>query len=110
MLTRITRGLLRLWLVLSVCWIIGVGVVLWPIFPPSPSSWPGTPVFIPDYVPGKFNPDEVLARNGDREALARVARKQQWKAAELAAALALVPPALVLVLGASLIWVARGFR
>jgi|SRR6516162_6881968 hypothetical protein len=38
---RVARGLFRLWLVLSVLWVGGVGVATWWTFPPE---WPGTPV------------------------------------------------------------------
>ena len=33
MALRVARGLFRLWLVLSVLWIVGVGVVTWRTFP-----------------------------------------------------------------------------
>jgi cell division septal protein FtsQ len=33
---RVARGLFRLWLVLSVLWIGGVGVVAWQSFPTAP--------------------------------------------------------------------------
>ena len=36
MALRVARGLFRLWLVLSVLWIGGVGVVTWRTFPEEP--------------------------------------------------------------------------
>ena len=35
MTLQVARGLFRLWLVLSVLWIGGVGVVTWPAFDPA---------------------------------------------------------------------------
>jgi hypothetical protein len=55
MALRVARGLFRLWLVLSVLWIGGLGIVTWQHFPVDLSVTPGKPS-------AEFNPDEYLAR------------------------------------------------
>ena len=97
MAMRMTRGLLRLWLVLSVCWIILIGVEKWMLFPPSYRHV--------ETKPGAFDPNKYLRSKGvpeeqlTDEYLASKVREHQWTVAAKAAALALVPPALALVLG-----------
>jgi hypothetical protein len=54
MTLRIARGLFRLWLILSVLWIGGVGYVTWQHFPIELSYTPGK---VP---PGEFDPDRYL--------------------------------------------------
>jgi len=108
---RVARGLFRLWLVLSVLWIGGVGVVTWRTFPVN--DWiivhevtdpellkqleaaPRMPM--PEFDPSKPHKTVVT----DRELRAII----QW-----GIALALVPPAFVLALGSALVWAFRGFR
>jgi hypothetical protein len=98
MALRVARGLFRLWLVLSVLWIGGVGVVTWREYP---DDWvrvcgegepPGTrgclpPGFVID--PRPFWADPAIHRG---------------------IVLAVVPPAFVLALGSALMWAFRGFR
>jgi hypothetical protein len=99
---RVARGLFRLWLVLSVLWIGGVGVVTWRTFPsiPEPVSWGAIP------VPEKANPERPP---GDELPDAPWVIKQRT-AIRFAILLALVPPGLVLAFGSALIWAIRGFR
>jgi hypothetical protein len=99
MALRVARGLFRVWLVLSVLWIAGVGVMEWRTFvyeyrdvdvceeleAPAPGSC--LPRSYADWV----NPN---SRARFRFALA----------------LAFVPPAFVLVLGSALVWAFRGFK
>src|SRR6266566_5004432 len=101
MALRVARGLFRLWLVLSVLWIGGVGVVTWWTLPstPEPILWGAKPVpenppppgFVID--PKPFDPDEFLAKAHREERRAVIA------AIRFASVLALVPPVLLLALG-----------
>ena len=88
MALRVARGLLRLWLVLSVLWIGGVGTITWPN------------VQLDDWVlpSGFVLPGEVEAENERRTAI------------QSAVLVAFLPPALVLALGSALIRAFRGFR
>ena len=112
MALRIARGLFRLWLVLSVLWIGGVGVVTWRTFPVSE---------LPSYcdLPANERSEDV-----DCSWLGRVKsylehldpRIPYWafgperEATWFAILLALAPPAFVLALGKALVWALRGFR
>jgi hypothetical protein len=111
MALRVARGLFRLWLVLSVLWISGVGVVTWRTFP-----------WIPEWAIEKcerpFDPDAYLAGKPQKEgcswlewvkAQPVMEDKDQRAALQLAILLALVPPAFVLALGSASIWAFRGF-
>jgi hypothetical protein len=94
--------LFRLWLVLSVLWIGGVGVVTWDSLPPAyenPKSWGAVPVEKENTT--EFNPDKFLA-----SASAEERRSAIWHASLLA----VVPPSFVLALGSALVWAFRGFR
>jgi len=60
MALRVARGLFRLWLVLSVLWIGGVGYVTWQTFPEEP--W-GLHDPIVEPRSDEFDPDKYLVRN-----------------------------------------------
>jgi hypothetical protein len=104
MALRVLRGLFRLWLVLSVLWIGGVGVVMWQTFPESelPSMCD---------LPANERPKEY-----DCSWLARVKDEvvyMEWEqraAVQSGILLALAPPAVLLALGSALVWAFRGFR
>src|SRR6266566_1180069 len=104
MALRVARGLFRLWLVLSLLWIGGVGIVTWQTFPENelPSMCD---------LPANERPKEF-----DCSWLARVKDQvvytdwEQRAAVQSGILLALVPPALVLALGSALLWAFRGFR
>jgi hypothetical protein len=111
MALRVARGLFRLWLVLSVLWIGGVGAVTWRDFPDEP--W-GLNDPIVEEAPSKprsdeFNPNEYLASKfaEDRRSAIRHASLLAFVPPSL---LAFVPPAFVLALGSALVWAFRGFR
>jgi hypothetical protein len=120
MALRIARGLSRLWLVLSVLWIGGVGVVTWLnwpedqyIVPPSVSSVPseslerrGSGLF-DDLIPKR---GEILPALDPSKPYTVVREKERWEAVRYASIVALVPPLFVLALGSALIWAFRGFR
>jgi hypothetical protein len=80
---------LRLWLVLSVLWVAGVGVVTWWTFPSD-----GLPVSWSEILSPELPPWAVPER----------------EAVRFATLLAVLPPALVLAFGSALIWAFRGFR
>jgi hypothetical protein len=90
MALRTARGLFRLWLVFSVLWIGGVGVVTWWTFPSDelPVSW-----------------SIILDRGAPSWAVGT--REEAVRSATL---LALIPPALLLAFGSALVWAFRGFR
>ena len=96
MVLRVARGLLRLWLFLSVLWIGGVGVVTWRSLPTeyelTKGCAPVEPSGEPTFDPCKF---ALFKRNED---------------IKLGAEIALIPPVLVLAIGLAFVWVVRGFR
>jgi hypothetical protein len=86
---RIARGLLRLWLVASVGWIGLIGAVYWPIVSYEWKVFREKPIMLDDL------PDAPWAIIGMQHTLPR---------------LAFISPVLVLVLGAAVAWVVKGFR
>jgi hypothetical protein len=97
---RVARGLFRLWLVLSVLWIGGVGILAsheWAYIPSIPSICE-TPANERSEDLDCSWPARVVTDKGQREVI-------QW-----GITLALVPPALLLALGSALVWAFRGFR
>jgi hypothetical protein len=90
-----------MWLVLSVLWIGGAGVVTWHTFP-VPPEWaivcerPAT------------EPSDCSWLEGVKAQL--VMDKEQRAAVQHGILLALVPPAFVLALGWALVWAFGGFR
>jgi hypothetical protein len=102
MALRVARGLFRLWLVLSVLWIAGVGIMTWQTFPSGP-KW--VPVEAPPWAEPaerqEFNPDKYLTSKLIEERHSAI-----WHASLLA----LPPPTFVLALGLALAWAFRGFR
>jgi hypothetical protein len=92
MALRVARGLFRLWLVLSVLWIGGVGYVTWRDFPKP--GW------------GENDLIAVDPAGTDFRTLAEARRLVIWDASFLA----FLPPAFVLALGSALVWASRGFR
>jgi H+/Cl- antiporter ClcA len=105
MALRVARGVFRLWLVLSLLWIGGVGFVTWQTFPEDYAAWrkrnctvetcPTAP------FAGEFDPDKYLASN-----FAEERRSVIWHASFLA----FLPPAFGLALGSALVWAFKGFR
>src|SRR5262245_15704474 len=97
MALRLARGLFRLWLVLTVLWIAGVGVVRWQTFPPED--------------PVRASLPYLCELNKDCSWLDRVKHQLDRERAAIQSAflLALLPPAFVLALGWALGWALRGF-
>jgi hypothetical protein len=108
MALRVARGLFRLWMVLSVLWIGGVGVVTWRTFPVMP-EWATNLPSICDF-PANERPEEFDCSWLHRVKGLTFMNKEQHAALQSAILLALVPPAFVLALGSALAWAIRGFR
>jgi hypothetical protein len=123
MALRVARGLFRLWLVLSVLWVGGVGIHAWLKFPDwivvSVSQQPGKAIYemrAPDGHTYKIEgPEgateeqaraEMIHQNPHLGDLPEKRRSAIWHAGVMA----LAPPAFVLALGSALIWAFRGFR
>jgi hypothetical protein len=99
------RGLLRLWLVLSLCWIVAVGLYAWPY------AWPpycrllgqATTPNEQRNPPGTFTPIDPN----------EPAPPETWPCIAATinefAPYALLPPLVTLVLGLLGVWVASGF-
>jgi hypothetical protein len=106
MALRVARGLFRLWLVLSVLWIGGVGYVTWRDFPQEWVASEGEP---PDWAksvkPGPEVTDPELLKLLNTP-IAELRRSVIWHASLLA----FLPPAFMLALGSALVWALRGFR
>jgi hypothetical protein len=108
MALRVGRGLFRLWLVLSVLWIGGVGVVTWRTFPVIP-EWAVV-------CERPFDPDAFLADKPQppctlfERVKAQLVDDDGRAAIQSAILLAFLPPAFVLALGSALVWAIRGFR
>jgi hypothetical protein len=104
MALRVVRGLFRLWLVLSVLWIGGVGVVTWRTLPENelPSMCD---------LPANERPEDFdcswLQRVKDEVVFMD---KKQRAAIQNGILLAFLPLAFVLALGSALAWAFRGFR
>ena len=113
MALHVTRGLFRLWLILSMLWIGGVGIVTWREF------------VLPDWAIEcerpklDFDPDAYLAGKPQPQApcpwlewvkAQLVMDKEQRAAIQHGILLAVIPPAFVLALGSGLVWAFRGFR
>jgi hypothetical protein len=100
MALRVARGLFRLWLVLSVLWIGGVGVATWRTFP--------IPVLpsICDLPANERSEDWDCSFSW----LQRVKAPFVMDIIQDNILLALVPPIFVLALGLALVWAFRGFR
>ena len=98
---RVARGMLRLWLVLSVLWIGSIGAVTWLYFPVEDASGKATgcaPSIPPDICAELMKDDPPIVRVMRSEHL--------WWGVSFA----LIPPMFLLALGASLGWAFRGFR
>jgi hypothetical protein len=92
MALRVARGLFRLWVVLSAVWILFVITKTW-FDVTHPTTLTDTEVGL---TPGMFDDLIIAARTNN--------------ALKFGAALALVPPLLVLAIGSALVWAFRGFR
>ena len=93
---RIARGLFRLWVVASILWVLFVSVMTWQTWPldEERSGMTSAPTNDPEFEAWKAK-NRIAER---RDALVK------------GAVIAFTPPVAVLLLGMSLMWVARGFR
>jgi hypothetical protein len=99
------RGLLRLWLVLSLCWIVALGVFAW-----EQAPWKAFRMAACEEAGG--NPidcyDAERARPEAPVGLSDIAAVGKRWGKELAV-FALLPPLITLVLGLLGVWVVSGF-
>jgi hypothetical protein len=100
----IARGLFRLWLVLSLLWIGGVGVVTWRTFPED--EFPSM-CDLPAYQRSKEFDCSWVYRVKEQLVFMD---KGQRAATQHGILLAIIPPAFVLALGSALVWALKGFR
>ena len=125
MAIRFARGILRLWVVLSAFWIAGVAIETWWTFPVNDWVYPSIDTGrtganaksknddVPDWAraPTTKPPPFELTEPFDPSKPYQVVRQEERQTAIwFAVLLALMPPAVILVLGSSLAWAFRGFR
>jgi hypothetical protein len=101
---RVARGLFRLWLILSVLWIGGVGIHAWRTLAPVKVE----PVAILQAYAIWKNCSGEPPRDNELEVAPWVIA--QCKEIRFASLLAFLPPAFLLALGSALLWALRGFR
>jgi hypothetical protein len=102
MALRVARGLFRMWLVLSVLWIGGVGFVTWQTVP-SP-RFENHATVMRQELPSIEEANRAI--EADNRANKALLYKHLWHASVFAIA----PPAFLLALGSALVWAFRGFR
>ena len=105
MALRVARGLFRLWLILSVLWIGGVGYVTWQTVPSADSSAVGMEAERLD-TEMKTQNIEIAPWEKYKRAHEALVYEHLW----YASVFAIAPPAFVLALGSALVWAFRGFR
>ena len=105
MALRVARGLFRLWLVLSVLWIGGVGYVTGQTVPSANSSAVNMEVERLDMELKRQN-IEIAPWEVYKRAHNSLLYEHLWHASVFA----LVPPVILLALGWALVWAFRGFR
>jgi hypothetical protein len=94
------RGLLRLWLVLSLCWIAGVGLYAW-----KQERWilSSSREFVFEDAPG-------AARDQQNESADKIINRLDAETAKQYALLLLVPPLATLAFGLLSAWVVTSFE
>ena len=122
----IDRGLLRLWVVLSICWVLVIGASTWSrlrvdaLVPVPDFAAEGTydadvfkPVDPEEVGWGVSIPSDCLSddpRTPPRKCYLEDHSKERARQIKTGAVLAFAPPIGVLVLGLAFAWVVRGFR
>ena len=92
------KGWLRLWIALTIIWLVGLAAYTW-------MTWPAAGVWIPpDYAIPKDSVDAV------RVAHLRALRLRHSELMPLLPTLVVLPPAAILSLGLLARWVYRGFK
>jgi hypothetical protein len=107
------RGLFRLWIVLSACWIVAVGSFTWSTLPRDEEVVP--PGYVVDFdkplptLPhwDPLDPKPPFDPNQPYTIIRSAERIEQIKRAVV---VAFAAPSIVLILGTALAWVVRGFR
>ena len=113
MTLRVGRGLFRLWLILSVLWVVGMAFMAWEsldsidqIETRATSKWDTSiPRNMFDGAPP--DPKEYPAAKAAASKTAAEDRRSLFWRANL---LTFLPPAFLLALGSTLVWAFRGFR
>jgi hypothetical protein len=93
------RGLFRLWLVLSLCWIAPMVALVWGDL--------GSHEITPDYT--KWSA-ETLAKAERGETLSVSDYPPDWPGRLATGGIIIGPPIAALLLGSALLWAGRGFR
>ena len=121
----IGRGLLKLWVVLSVCWVLVIGASTWStlrvdaLVPVPDFATEGTnadsfkPVDPEEVRWGVSIPFDCLSddpRTPPRKCYLEDHSKERARQIKTGAVLALAPPIVVLILGLAFAWVVKGFR
>ena len=109
MALRVARGLFRVWLVLSVLWIGGVGVMTWGTFPAEDPRRAALPS-ICDIPPNQRSKEWSEFDCSWFYRLKEHFDPNQRAVLQTAVFLVLIPPAFVLALGSALVWAFKGFR
>lgn len=103
---RVARGLFRLWVVVSACWLIVSATLTWEMLLEAPS--------LPKVAGNRGYKIEEARRQGysDKEIAdyLGVDLRPNWKRRLTAVGVIIGPPIVVLALGFGLLWAARGFR
>jgi hypothetical protein len=103
------RGLLRLWVVLSVCWVVAIGAITWSTFPHE--RWlPVAPWVRPRHANDVFIPDCPQPDPKVNQEVCSLDSEARVEAIKRGAVLAFAPPIGVLILGVAFAWVVKGFR
>jgi hypothetical protein len=98
------RGLFRLWVVAAVLWAVGAGSAAWYLYPKPELDW--VPPEVPPWEQGEHRDPWERASGSKPEDIAQ----NQREAIVAAALVGLLPPIVVLVVGAAFVWAFRGFN
>ena len=98
------RGLFRLWVVAAVLWAVGAGSAAWYLYPKPELDW--VPPEVPPWEQGEQRDPWEGPSGSKPEDIAQ----NQREAIVAAALVGLLPPIVVLVVGAAFVWAFRGFN
>lgn len=110
------RGLFRVWVLLSVCWVLTIGALIWLMLPPPATMWVLHPSCGDTMKPSEPFVWDCLDAPADRNTpgakevpdYSRNRERMTW--IKQGAGIAIVPPLVVLTLGVAGAWAARGFQ
>jgi len=113
---NLRRGFLRLWAVLAVTWLSAVAIYTVNFYRPPTAPAPHRPECLEAKPPPSCQPwetDPLVRKELDefsKPVPAQPARVSPRNSLWIALLLAILPPAVLLLLGTSLVWVANGFK